>query len=94
MKQKINRAMLVSHGNSDIHARTKYGSYVPVNMYGMAQAKNAMSYTECTKYNYKPAICGHCGKSNDNYDENGFFILKGRPACNACWKKHGTLGER
>jgi len=37
-----------------IYELTRYGSYVNIAEYGMVQQKNAMSYRELLKYNYKP----------------------------------------
>ena len=37
-----------------VFERTQHGSYVDTNDYGMAAAKNAMSYEKLLKYGYKP----------------------------------------
>lgn len=52
-KDNLPKRMISKH-DTTIYERTKYGSYVNIDQYGMAQQKNAMSYKELIKYGYKP----------------------------------------
>jgi len=54
-KNNLPKCMIkvTKHGTTT-YERTKHGSYVDIDEYGMVQQKNAMSYKELVKYGYKP----------------------------------------
>lgn len=51
-KQKRKLPQFLRKGNS-VYQRTRYGSYVDLSEYGMAQQKNARSYIELKTAGYK-----------------------------------------